>query len=677
MDSFPPPNDFSTTSSSSLLLEDALIVPHFNFGQFLETYIVDYFSPFLAPLYVYLRGWIAAKNGYHVYNTWIEWFTVPIIFLILGWTSKSAIILWIIMKNRQSDLGGGDLVLDSISHEVMTLLLLDFFWRSISPLHFGFLTPKEFSKYLSIPNTTIGNHGFTLWLHGATSEIYSLEVKRSAARCTLRLNECLFELSGAHLAKLLERLGDGAARDILWQGVTLIRKGNVGNGNSMDDHVGNGNTSQSAEQLFSSLSSSSSMSPSVVTSQSAEQLFSSLSSSSSMSPTVGINVTPSTEGKQSAIFPTPSVYPSIRPSDIYHVSVQSVCVSILLYTKRFSFSSSKHIPWLWSSRIIVAAAMSISPIVSRAAIGLPSIGSSLTTQFIIITCCVFNFLYSFVTATFIIGGVEDFSRRSISLRLLGELVERCHYLPETEVHANTVAESILTNEIVAHFRATRDSGGSGSNSILPLESAGNVAAWLASRRVLKGVGLQYVLQFGIYTIAAVFFSIAQFAVTLIVVLITSDSPPGSNSSSTLESKKPIPATSQGLLLLVLYVGLLLFVIREGSIANKTASAHKELAVSLRAEAARRSAQLRSKSNERRRSGQQTDKERELVDHECDHWDDVARMLEVVPNSLDCERKLKVLGFDATDTLFNSCLSAIASGIGLVLGLLQYRFGSLY
>ena len=184
--------------------------------------------------------------------------------------------------------------------------------------------------------------------------------------------------------------------------------------------------------------------------------------------------------------------------------------------------------------------------------------------------------------------------------------------------------------------------------------------------------MQYVLQFGLYTIGAVVFSIAQFAVTLIVIILTNRGP-----SNTEENSKPIPASSQGLLLLILYVGLLLFVIREGSIANKTASAHGDLAVALRAEAARKSALLRSKSNERRRSGQQSERERELADHECDHWDDVAKLLEIVPTSLEAEVKLKVLGLDATDTLFNSTLSAIASGVGLVLGILQYKFGTLW
>ena len=416
---------------------------------------------------------------------------VPFIFLILGWTSKAAVFLWIYLKNQESK---GDVVLDSISHEVMTCLLFDLFWRTISPLHFAFLTPREFQKYLTVPNATVGsNHGFNLWLHGATPEIYSLEVRRSAARGTLRLNEHSFTLSGAHLSKLFERLGEGDARDSLWH-ATCVEKGC---NTTANDKGGDVRPSQSFERpIYDSFSSSSSSSQ-----QSIEHTI--LLQSNTSSSSVGINIsslssshkeesilpTPSTKKdsilptpstKMESILPTPSKHhPSIHPNDIYHLSVQALCVAILLHTKRFS-AKGRHIDWLLRLRVLVVAAMCISPIISRVSTGLPPIGTLASTHFIIVACCIFNFLYSFFTATMIIGGIEDFARRAASLRLLGELVERSHALAETEEEANAMAESILTVDMVAQFQAIRDSGGSGTNAIIPLESAGNVASWLVS-----------------------------------------------------------------------------------------------------------------------------------------------------------------------------------------------------
>jgi len=393
------------------------------------------------------------------------------------------VILWIYLKNQESK---GDVVLDSISHEVMTCLLFDLFWRTISPLHFSFLTPREFQKYLTVPNATVGsNHGFNLWLHGAAPEIYSLEVRRSAARGTLRLNEHSFTLSGAHLSKLFERLGEGDARDSLWQGVTFVEKGYNTTANNKGGDV---RSSQSFERpIYDSFSSSSSssiehtillQSNTSLLSQTTSSVGISISSPSSTHIKESILPTPSTHKKES-ILPTPSKYPSIHPHDIYHLSVSALCVAILLHTKRFS-SKGLHIDWLLRLRVLVVAAMSISPIISRASTGLPPIGTLATTQFIIVTCCVFNFLYSFFTATMIIGGIEDFARRAASLRLLGELVERSHSLAETEEEANSMADSILTVDMEYQYQATRESGGSGNHAIIPLESAGNVASWLVS-----------------------------------------------------------------------------------------------------------------------------------------------------------------------------------------------------
>ena len=38
-------------------------------------------------------------------------------------------------------------------------------------------------------------------------------------------------------------------------------------------------------------------------------------------------------------------------------------------------------------------------------------------------------------------------------------------------------------------------------------------------------------------------------------------------------------------------------------------------------------------------------------------------------------QLKVMGVDATDALFSAIVSALASGAGVVLGLLQAKFGA--
>jgi hypothetical protein len=481
-----------------------------------------------------------------------------------------------------------------------------------------------------------------LWLYFADFDIYSLEVKRSAARCTLHLSECVFEITGAHLSKLLERLGEGQARETLLQGIEEIQSSSFLNSNP--------DSSESTN--ISSFPSSQSINDTGAT---------------SLSVTISSS-TPSSSIPNS---------PSINILHTYRLTVHAVCVAILLYAKRFSYSSNIRVVLLWQIRGLLALIMSISPIIARLSINSQyPIGDTLLSQFIILTCAIFNFLYSFVTTSSIIGGVEDFSRRSMTLRLLGELVSRTHLLPSTNLEAEIASKTLINNDVITTYRAIQDSGGSGINAILPLESAGNVAAWLACRRILQGVGLQFVLQFGIYTVIAVSIAIIQFGVTLMILLFTT--PRGKNVTDHNQSI-PLPAVGQCVLFLVLYVGLLLFIIHEGIIANKTAEAHGELAVSLRAEAARKAALLRSASANKRRNNKQNEKDiqihQDLDYHESQHWDDVANLLEIVPKSLDFEKKLKVINLDATESLFNAVLSAIASGVGLVIGLLQWRFGA--
>ena len=55
---------------------------------------------------------------------------------------------------------------------------------------------------------------------------------------------------------------------------------------------------------------------------------------------------------------------------------------------------------------------------------------------------------------------------------------------------------------------------------------------------------------------------------------------------------------------------------------------------------------------------------------------MAHLLEIVPKSLAFEPQLQVMGVDATDALFGSIVSALLSGAGAVLGLLQAKFGAL-
>lgn len=632
-----PSSSFTTLSLP--LLEEAVIIPRFSLAQFLETYIIDYFSPLSAPFYVYFRGYIAALNGHHIHSTLLEWLTLPLIYFIIGYTSKIAICFWIYGKVTNQSYTQG------IDQEVICCLLLDLFWRCISPLHFGFLTPREFNKYLTIPNSTSNpNHGLSLWLYFADFDIYSLEVKRSAARCTLHLSECVFEITGAQLSKLLERLGEGQSRETLLQGIEEIQSSSFSNSNPDSSESTNISSFPSSQSINDT---------------GAASLPVTISSSFSSTPSSSIPNSP-----------------SINILHTYRLTVHAVCVAILLYAKRFSYSSNIRVVLLWHIRGLLALIMSISPIIARLTINSQyPIGDTLLSQFIILTCAIFNFLYSFVTTSSIIGGVEDFSRRSMTLRLLGELVSRTHLLPSTNLEAEIASKTLINNDVITTYRAIQDSGGSGSNAILPLESAGNVAAWLACRRILQGVGLQYVLQFGIYTVIAVSIAIIQFGVTLLILLFTT--PRGKNVTDHNQSI-PLPAVGQCVLFLVLYVGLLLFIIHEGIVANKTAEAHGELAVSLRAEAARKAALLRANAN-KRRNNKQNEKDiqihQDLDYHESQHWDDVANLLEIVPKSLDFEKKLKVINLDATESLFNAVLSAIASGVGLVIGLLQWRFGA--
>ena len=268
-----------------------------------------------------------------------------------------------------------------------------------------------------------------------------------------------------------------------------------------------------------------------------------------------------------------------------------------------------------------------------------------------------------------LGGVEDFLRRSSGLHLLGDLVERIHSLPASDAAmAACAAAQRSVKDVAAAARARRRGGEAGGAAVLPLESPANVAAWLAARRVLKGSGVQFSAQFGIIAGVAVAFSVAQFAVTLLMLYLLPVPPPpplGTHAGVPMAVAPVLVACADGVVLLALFLGLLVVMVRAGASANRTAGSHGELAVALRAEAARIAASIRSGAEaggtleERARATQ---------------WDDVAHLLEIVPKSLAYERALQVFGVDATDGLVSAILSAIISGASLVAGVLQVKFG---
>jgi hypothetical protein len=374
--------------------------------------------------------------------------------------------------------------------------------------------------------------------------------------------------------------------------------------------------------------------------------------------------------------PPPPTRAPLLPDETCRVRVDALCVGIQLHAAWAVTSPGREERRL---RILLKVGQLKSilcgalPLIVRAGFGLPVFGSSTETQFIAASFLIFTPLCCVSVVSVILTGIADFMRRKLTLQMLGDLADRKHRLPKTaEGIASALAATPATHaEHTESAHAHVDA--EGGEAALPLDSPQNVAAWLASRRLLKSVGLLYMLQANLATVAAVALALVQFAVTLIVLYVTPTPPipavmtPAAALTLSAKIAPTVVASVNGVLLLFGFLGLLIITVAEGAEANATAAQHGELAVVLQAEASRTAAATRAAAG-------QGGGDAEAARRDAERWDDVARLLSIVPSSLSFEPQLQVCGFDASFTLVNAIYSAIITGGGVVLGALQAKFG---